>query len=430
MGHFSFKLPDLGEGIVESEITAWHVKPGDTVEEDQHIADVMTDKANVEVSSPVSGTVVSLACVAGEILAVGREMICFEVEGDGNVSAPEKPEPSTSKPAEPDVKPELAAAPAPVKQQAMHQEAAATKPAGRKTPETVLFGTGVLASPSVRQRARDEAIDLAAVPGSGPAGRISHKDLDAFIAAGGALAVRPGKTKRQGHTDVKIIGMRRLIAQKMQQSKRTIPHYSYIEEIDVTGLEELRQHLNATRAEGLPKLTLLPFLVQALVKILPRFPHCNARYDDEAGVLAQFEAVHAGIAVMTDAGLMVPVIKHAESLSIWQVAAEIARVSDAARNGTAKTDELSGSTITITSLGAIGGVATTPIINAPETSIIGVNKIQERPVVKDGTIVIRKMMNLSSSFDHRIVDGFDGAQLVQALKHILETPGAIFVEEA
>lgn len=429
MANYTFKLPDLGEGIVESEIAEWYVQPGDTVEEDQHIADVMTDKAMVEVSSPVAGTVIAVACEAGEVLAVGKELVRFEVQGKSNDSI----ESDNSTPPVASAQQTLtttADIAAPQVATVLETVVPDAKPVSDTRTNIAPFTGTVLASPSVRQRARDEAIDLALVPGSGPAGRIGHKDLDAFIAAGGQLAV-PGNVNlrrpAQGYTDVKIKGLRRVIAQKMQQSKRNIPHYSYIEEVDVTQLEELRLHLNASRGECQPKLTLLPFIVLALVKVLPQFPHCNARFDDENSTLTQYDAVHVGIATMTDAGLMVPVIRHCETRDVWQSAAEIARISQAARDNSAKAEELSGSTITITSLGAIGGIATTPVINAPETAIIGVNKLQERPVVKDGSIVVRKMMNLSSSFDHRIVDGFDGAQLVQVLKRLLENPGAIFV---
>jgi len=413
-GRYSFKLPDLGEGIVESEIVDWHVKVGDQVTEDQHIVDVMTDKATVELSAPVSGTVVSIACDAGDVLAVGAELINFAVaEGAGNTSAK--------------VVQETPAANAPVQTAApvtADPAATATASAPRRS-----AGGPVLASPSVRQRARDEDIDLSVVPGSGPAGRISHKDLDSFIAAGGHQATAGANplAPRTATSEVKVRGLRRVIAQKMVQSKRNIPHYSYVEEIDVTALEDLRKHLNENRKEGQEKLTLLPFIVQALVKALPEFPHCNARYDDQAEVLTQYEGVHVGIATMTTSGLMVPVIRHSETLDIWAVAAELKRLTMAAREGVAQSSELTGSTVTITSLGAIGGIASTPVINAPETSIIGVNKLQERPVVKDGEIVVRKMMNLSSSFDHRIVDGYDGAMLVQALKRLLENPASIFV---
>jgi len=425
MGMYSFKLPDLGEGIVESEVAEWHVRVGDAVEEDQHIADVMTDKAMVEVTAPVTGLVIALACEAGDILAVGKELIRFEIDGEGNAAGTENAEPT---PQDTGTTREEAVSKPQAPKEPIEPPALAAKPAAPIFPSAT-----ILASPSLRRRAMQEKIDLALVPGSGPAGRISHEDFDNFIAAGGELAVRGpqhGKIARAGSTDVKIKGLRRVIAQKMQQSKRNIPHYSYIEEVDVTHLEELRQHLNANRSEGQTKLTLLPFLVQALVKILPQFPHCNARFDDEAGVLTQVDAVHMGIATMTDAGLMVPVIKHCEALSVWQVASNITQLSQAVRDNTVKQDALSGSTITITSLGAIGGIATTPVINAPETSIIGVNKMQERPVIRNGAIVARKMMNISASFDHRIVDGFDGAQLVQAMKGLLENPGAIFVEAA
>ena len=419
---FVFKLPDLGEGIVESEIVEWRVQPGDAIEEDQPIADVMTDKATVEVSSPVTGVVDSVACAAGESLAVGAEMIVFDVaEGLGNAS--------TAAPA---------TVPAP-------QPIAVAKPAANSAARAAVkvevpIAAGrqpfaeriVLTSPSVRLYAREQEIDLALVPGTGRDGRIVRQDVDDYLAAGGVTArgsagSREQRVAKTGTSEVKIKGLRRVIAQRMQATKRDIPHYSYIEEVDVTALEELRQHLNANRDANQPKLTILPFMVQALANVLPQFPACNARFDDTANVVTEYEAVHMGIATMTDAGLMVPVIRHSESLDIWQTATELTRLSQAARDGVAKGDELSGSTITITSLGALGGLATTPVLNAPETSIIGVNKLQQRPVVRNGEIVIRKMMNLSSSFDHRIVDGYDGAQLVQALRAQLENPVSIFV---
>lgn len=421
MGQYSFKLPDLGEGIVESEIVEWYVGPGDQVAEDQHIADVMTDKATVEVTTPVAGVVLSIACDSGEMLAVGSELILFEVAGEtGNVTEENRSESTANKPAEVITTPEVELATAESKPQTSVPMVARSDPQAHR----------ILASPSVRQRARDEHIDLSVVPGSGPAGRISNTDLENFIAAGGMqaapLRAHPHPLKN-AVTEVKIKGLRRVIAQKMAASKRSIPHYSYVEEIDVTALEDLRQHLNSNKKPEQPKLTLLPFIIQAMVKTLPDFPHCNARFDDQAEILTQYEAVHVGIAAMTDNGLMVPVIKHCEAMDIWQTAAELIGLTNAARDGSIQGEALKDSTITITSLGAIGGIVTTPVINAPETSIVGINKLQERPVVRDGEIVIRKMMNLSSSFDHRIVDGYDGALLVQALKRLLENPGSIFV---
>lgn len=426
MSIYRFKLPDLGEGIVESEISAWYVKPGDAVIEDQHVADVMTDKAMVEVTSPVTGIVLKIACDAGEVLAVGSDLISFQVESkDAQSVTHEKPD--FSEPLNVAEKNKLQFAEASLEstfKEPDRFESNKTDSIMRNNERTIL------ASPSVRQRARDESIDLATVPGSGPSARISHKDLDMYITAVGNLATNHfhnRKAQRFGKTDLPVTGVRRVIAQKMQSTKQNIPHYSYIEEIDLTQLEELRQYLNENRDDDQPKVTLLPFIIQALVKILPNFPDCNARYDDQKNVLTRYDAVHAGIATMTDSGLMVPVIKHCESLDIWDTATEIMRLSQAARSHNSKPTELSGSTITITSLGAIGGVATTPIINAPETSIIGINKLQDRAVVRDGVIVVRKMMNLSSSFDHRIVDGYVGAQLIQSLKSLLENPGAIFV---
>jgi len=405
MGAYSFKLPDLGEGIVESEVTAWHVNVGDLVAEDDPLADVQTDKAVVEVTAPVAGRIAALGCEAGEVLAVGAELVGFELDGDTAEDC------GSAAPAEADKAPAQAEA----------------QPVGvTPMPASDPVFQQVLASPSLRKRARQEGVNLADVPGSGPKGRISHRDLESFLAAGGELAVR-GSQLSTSTREVKLSGMRRVIARKMQQAKRNIPHYSYVEEVDVTELEALRVHLNDNRESHQPKLTLLPFLSLALVKVLPRFPHCNARFNDEVEVLTEYDAVHIGVATMTEAGLMVPVVKHCERMDVWQLAQEVARVSGLAREGRAAPEELSGSTITITSLRAIGGIATTPVINAPETAIIGVNKMQERPAIRDGQVVARTMVNLSASFDHRIVDGYDGAQLVQALKSKMENPGAIFV---
>lgn len=419
MGHFSFKLPDLGEGIVESEIVDWHVSVGDVVAEDDLLVDVMTDKATVELSSPVAGKVVRVGCEAGEMFAVGGELVLIETEGEGNATPEVSPEPDAAVAATSALKkPEPAPVEPPPK--TVHNNTISHVP-GRHE---------VLASPSVRRRALEEEIDLAVVPGTGPAGRITNTDLENFIAAGGMQAALPVNNQamaRTATTEVPIRGLRRVIAQKMVAAKRSIPHYSYVEEIDVTALEELRQHLNENRKPDQPKLTLLPFIMQALSKMLPEFPACNARYDEEREVLTQYEPVHIGIATMTDKGLMVPVVRHTEALDIWQSATELSRLSAAARDGSARSDELSGSTVTITSLGAIGGIVTTPVINAPETAIVGVNKLQEKPVVHNGEIVVRKMMNLSSSFDHRIVDGYDAALMVQALKRLLENPASIFV---
>lgn len=421
MGHYSFKLPDLGEGIVESEIVDWHVSVGDRVDEDDLLVDVMTDKATVELSAPVAGTIVRLGCEAGAMFAVGSELVLIETAGEGEAASGQSPsaaEAATpqSAPSPPKPAPAVVAEPAP----SVHKTTISHVP-GRHE---------ILAAPSVRRRAHAEDIDLAVVPGTGPAGRISNTDLENFIAAGGmqaALPVSNQRLARSATTEIPLRGLRRVIAQKMVAAKRNIPHYSYVEEVDVTALEELRQHLNENRKPGQPKLTLLPFIMQALAKTLPEFPFCNARFDDEREVLTQHDAVHIGIATMTEKGLMVPVVKNSEALDIWQSASELSRLSAAAREGSARVDELSGSTVTITSLGAIGGIVTTPVINAPETTIVGINKLQDKPVVYHGEIVVRKMMNLSSSFDHRVVDGYDAALMVQALKRLLENPASIFV---
>ncbi len=423
-GNYVFKLPDVGEGTAEAELVGWHVMVGDAVEEDQIIADIMTDKAMVEITSPVAGIVVVLHGEAGQQVPVGGPLVSFNVEGKGNVSAASASIPAAAPKAD-------APAPAPVVKSAPVATAQSAKPVPALTGRAP--GERPSASPAVRNRARDLGVDLTFVPGSGPAGRITHEDLDGFIARGGSVpASAPaagGSTyaKAEGATEVRIIGLRRKIAEKMAESVRRIPHITYVEEIDVTALEELRAHLNATRAKDQPKLNLLPFIARAIVVALRDQPQINATYDDEAGVLTQHAAVHLGIAAQTPNGLMVPVVRHAEALDPYATALEIARVSGAAKDGSAKREELSGSTITITSLGTLGGVVHTPIINHPEVAIIGPNKIAERVVVKDGQMVVRKMMNLSSSFDHRIVDGHDAAVFVQRIKGLLENPATLWM---
>ena len=428
MGQYFFKLPDVGEGTAEAEIAAWHVKVGDMVTEDQHLVDIMTDKAVVEIPSPVSGRITALNGEAGEMRPVGSVLIEIEVEGAGNAKpGAAKPIPAPEPVAAPvavqtpEPKPEpkpVAAAPSPVMRESL-KPAFATRAAGDKP----------LASPAVRKRAWDLGIDLQFVPGTGPAGRIGHDDLDGFIASGGKASTAPSRdVKREGIEEVKVIGLRRKIAEKMQEAKRRIPHFSYIEEVDVTALEELRLHLNATKKPERPKLTILPFLIKAMTKALPEFPQINARYDDDAGVVHRHAGVQMGIATQTPTGLVVPVIAHAEALDVWGAAGEIARLAAAARDGKATREELSGSTITITSLGAMGGLASTPVINRPEVAIVGVNKMIERPVVRDGQIVIRKIMNLSASFDHRVVDGWDAAAFIQRIRGLLEQPATLFMD--
>ncbi len=433
MGRYVFKLPDVGEGTAEAEIVVWHVKAGDTVEEDQNLVDVMTDKATVEMTSPVSGKVISVHGEPGEMTPVGSVLVELEVEGAGNVK-------EGAAPAKPAVKKEEPKKAEPKKEPKPEEKKEETKPAPAKSAPraetkpafaTRQAGDRPLASPAVRQRARDLGIELQFVPGSGPAGRISHADLDAYVESGGAGG-HAGRSalyaKRDGGEDIKVIGLRRKIAEKMQDAKRRIPHFAYVEEIDMTELEDLRKHLNATKRADQPKLTVLPFFMRALVKVLPDYPQINARFDDDAGVVHRSAAVHIGIATQTANGLIVPVVKNAESLDVWQSAEEVARVSAAARDNKAKSDELSGSTITITSLGPLGGVVTTPVINHPEVGIIGPNAIVERPVVRGGQIVVRKMMNLSSSFDHRVVDGYDAAEFIQRIKALLEHPATLFMD--
>ena len=432
MGTFAFKMPDIGEGVVEGEVVEWMVAVGDTVKEDDPILSVMTDKATVEIPSPVDGTVTKVVGEAGDILPVGVVCIEFEVDGAGNASASddapaakEAPAPA-AKESKPEPTPEAAPAPTPAPK-------AATTPAPAAAPVARAPGTKALASPAVRQRAREANISLDHVAGSGPAGRISHADLDAHIAGGAAGASRAApmggraRTELNGTEAMKVIGLRRKIADSMIASYSSIPHFSYFEEVDVTALEELRQHLNATRPEGAPKLTYLPFIMQALVKALAQRPECNALYDDEANVVTRHEAINLGIATQTDRGLFVPVVKHVEAMDIWQSATEMGRVTGATREGKASVEDLTGSTFTITSLGRLGGLGATPIINKPEVGILGVHNAKDRAVVRDGAVVIRRMMNLSSSWDHRVVDGHDGASLVQLVKTYLENPATIFM---
>ncbi len=423
--NYVFKLPDVGEGTAEAELVGWHVKVGDTVEEDQILADIMTDKATVEITSPINGVVVALHGETGQQVPVGGPLVSFKVEGKGNVAAA----PAAAAPVAKAEK----AAPAPVAKAAppAPKASASAKPVPAMTGRQP--GERPLASPAVRNRARDLGVDLVFVPGSGPAGRIEHADLDAYVARGGSLPAATGASasstyaRAEGTTETKIIGLRRKIAEKMAESVRRIPHITYVEEIDMTAVEELRAHLNATKAKDQPKLNVLPFIARAIVVALRDQPQINATYDDEAGVLTQHAPVHLGIAAQTPNGLMVPVVRHAEALDPYATALEIARVSGAAKDGSAKREELSGSTITITSLGTLGGVVHTPIINHPEVAIVGPNKIAERVVVKDGQMVVRKMMNLSSSFDHRIVDGHDAAVFVARIKGLLENPATLWM---
>ncbi len=424
MGEFAFKLPDIGEGVVEGEVVEWMVSVGDSVKEDDPILSVMTDKATVEIPSPTDGVVKSLVGEPGTILAVGHVCIVFETDGDGAPAAEEStPEPEEEPEPEPEVE---APAPEPSPEP---EPAPAPKPAPTPTPVvTAAPGARPLASPAVRQRARESGIDLTSVQGSGPAGRITHSDLDSWKDAGSPVAAAgPSRAALTGTTEVPVIGLRRKISESMTESYTTIPHFSYFEEVDITHLDELRVHLNSTRVEGQPKLTYLPFIMQALVKALGENPVCNALFDDEKGVVTRHDAIHLGIATQTDRGLYVPVVKHVEAQDIWQSASEMQRVSQAARDGTAGLNELTGSTFTITSLGRMGGLGATPIINKPEVGILGVHNAVDTPVVRDGQIVVRKMLRLSSSWDHRVVDGWDGAMLVQRLKTLLENPATIFM---
>lgn len=441
MGRYVFTLPDIGEGIAEAEIVAWHVKVGDTVEEDGRLADMMTDKATVEMESPVSGTIIEVAGAAGDVVAIGAALVVIEVEGAGNEDGQGAPAPraavveerievenpdagdadrvmagaATSAPRAEEVV-EPVAPPASKSTPVQADPVAASAPAAK-----------VLASPAVRKRAKDLGIDLAEVRAAED-GRLRHADLDAFLSYNAAGGFQPAAGKGKDE-QVRVIGLRRRIAENMAASKRNIPHFAYVEEFDVTALEETRAQLNAGRGDR-PKLTMLPLLITAICKLIPKYPMLNAHYDDEAGVVTRYGAVHLGIAAQTPGGLMVPVIRDAQSRNLWQLAAEITRLAQAARDGSAKSSELSGSTITVTSLGPMGGVATTPVINRPEVAIIGPNRIVERPMfVKDASgverIEKRKIMNISMSCDHRVVDGWDAASFAQDLKKLIEAPALI-----
>src|SRR5450830_835860 len=426
MGTHVIKMPDIGEGIAEVELSVWHVKVGDMVVEDQVLADVMTDKAMVDIPSPVHGKVISLGGVPGEVMAVGSVLISIEVEGAGNLREGAEATAPKAAPAAVVEKP-VAEAEAPSKPVA--KPASTIAPAPRPAPVARAADERPLASPAVRKRAWDAGIELRFVQGSGPAGRILHDDLDAYLAQSEQPAPAVASyAKRTDEQQIPVIGLRRKIAQRMQDAKRRAAHFSYVEEVDVTALEELRVHLNHKYGDSRGKLTLLPFLVRAMVVALRDFPQINVRYDDEAQVITRHGAVHVGVAAQTDGGLMVPVVRHAESLNLWGTSDEINRLAQAARSGKASRDEMSGSTITLTSLGALGGIVSTPVLNLPEVAIVGVNRIVERPVVIKGQIVIRKMMNLSSSFDHRVVDGMDAAQFIQAIRGLLEQPASLFVE--
>ena len=433
MSEHVFKLPDLGEGMVEAEIVEWHVEPGAEVREGDIVVDVMTDKANVEVPAPVTGTVLRTTGEPGDVVAVGAELMAFTVGADADVSKAAEPPAQATPPATAEAEP----APPP---RAEVLEAEETQPVQRPPAATAAAapapespppakrtpGAGrVRTSPAVRRRAKEAGVDLSSLTGSGPRGRILMRDLDARLSGTPAptAPVDPGAGEV---TEIKVIGIRRLIANRLQAAKQQIPHFAYVEQVDITALESLRRRLNTSR-EG-EDLTYLPFIGLALIRALSDFPQCNAHFDPERGVLTQFERVHLGVATQTPEGLKVPVVHNAGHRSLWQLAGAIRRVTAAARDGTATRETLTGSTITITSLGRLGGIASTPIINAPETAIIGINKAVETPVVVDGQITVRLMMNLSSSFDHRFVDGHDAASLIQAVRAYLEEPATIFID--
>jgi 2-oxoisovalerate dehydrogenase E2 component (dihydrolipoyl transacylase) len=438
MAEHVIRLPDVGEGIAEAELVEWHVKVGDLVRADTTLAAVMTDKATVEIPSPVDGEIIWLGAEIGDKVPVGSDLVRLQIPGErGAASAPHpqqrsavakaaKPVPAAG-PRAADTEdggttPITSPAPAP-----RPTQAAEPRPAPRATARA--GAVRPVASPAVRLRAREAGIDLCRVPGTGPAGRITHEDLDAFAARDPRVMRSQALQPKSAVEDVKVIGLRRRIAEQMAVAHARIPHITYVEEVNVTAVEELRETLNRRKRKEQPRLTLLPFLMRAMVSAVAKQPRLNALFDDEAGVIHQHAGVHIGVAAQTPAGLLVPVVRHVESRDLWDCAAEVARLAEAARTGTAMREELSGSTITITSLGAMGGVVSTPIINHPEVAIVGVNKIMMRPVWDGSGFIPRRMMNLSSSFDHRVIDGWDAATFVQYIKELLETPTLIFVND-
>ena len=436
MGEYVVKLPDVGEGVAEAELVEWHVEAGKIVREDDVLAVVMTDKASVEIPSPVEGKVLWLGAAIGDTVAVGAPLVRLEVTGEGNVTAVEDAPPPQATTTPPAVKDEAPRSDTPAEPALTEPVPAPVPTASPRQGPTAAGAPGPVrregekptAAPSVRRRAKDAGVDLRQVRGTGPAGRITHEDLDIWIAGGGTAAPGVGRVADVSVKEIKVVGLRRRIAERMALSKRRIAHITYVDEVDMTELEKLRTTLNAEGRADRPRLTVLPFLIQAMVNAIRRQPEMNAHFDDEAGVVRQYGGIHVGVATQTANGLVVPVIRHVEARDIWDSALEITRVADLARSGTAGRDELSGSTITVTSLGALGGLVSTPVINHPEVAIIGVNKMQVRPVWDGEGFVPRKMMNLSSSFDHRVIDGWDAAVFVQAIKRQLETPATIFLE--
>jgi len=455
MVNFEFRLPDVGEGTTEAEIGEWHVAAGSRIEEDQPLVDVMTDKASVEMTSPVAGLVLAIHGSPGDRMAVGA--VLAEIRLDAPAAAqppaasPAAAQPPAASPAAaqppaaspPAAQPPVAAAPrvpaetpgaaaAPAVVPPAADPPSATprsaEPGGAQGGQGGAASPAALASPATRHRAKQLKIALETIPGSGPDGRVTDADLDGFVAALAQRAPAGAQLlRRDAVHETKIIGLRRAIARSMTESKRRIPHFTYVEEFDLTDLEALRRELNEQRSADQPKLTLLPFFMRAVARLVPEFPRVNSRYDDETEVLSSYEAVDIGIATQTDAGLIVPVVRHVEALDLWGCARELLRVTAAARNGSASREDLMGSTITLTSLGALGGIAATPIINHPEVAIIGPNKLVDRPVVRNGAITVRTMMNLSASFDHRIVDGYDAARFVQRLKRLIDMPALLFI---
>lgn len=441
---YVFELPEIGEGVVEGEIVRWLVNPGDVVATDQPLCEIMTDKATVEISSPTSGRVVRLHGKPGDVIKVHTPLVEFDLGGDVAVSpraeapkveapraeTPKVEAPRAAPPPSPPPAARAAPPPAPTKPAPTKPAPGEVHPAvAAKTPPPP--GTRALASPAVRHAAREAGVDVNAVAGSGKGGRVTRADIEAAVAHPEAVKAPPALSApapREGDERVRIIGLRRKIAEKMVQAYRTAPHFTYVDEVDCTRLVALREELNLrAQARGV-KLSYLPFILKALGVVLREFPTLNAVMDEEEFTLVIRRDINIGIATDTPAGLYVPVIRNVDQKSILELAAEVADVSARTRDNKTRLDELSGGTFTVTSVGNIGGRFATPILNHPEVAILGVNQIHDRPMAIDGQVVIRKMMYLSPSFDHRVIDGAVAARFVGALKAVLENPASLLLD--
>jgi pyruvate/2-oxoglutarate dehydrogenase complex dihydrolipoamide acyltransferase (E2) component len=427
---FVFELPEIGEGVVEGEIVKWLVQVGESVKVDQPLCEIMTDKATVEISSPRAGVVKALHGNEGDVVKVHAPLVEIDESGAGDGKPEAKPAEAKPTKPEPKAAPPKAAAPPKPAPKAPPPPAPANGSNGHAEPMAAAAGGKTLATPAVRSHARSAGVAIETVAGSGKGGRVTHADIDAVVAQPTALKAPPALPIPSGAGDerIRIIGLRRKIAEKMVESYRTVPHFTYVDEIDATGLHDARANTKAIAERYGIKLTYIPFIMKALSVVFREFRTVNAVMDEKAFELVVRGEHNIGIATDTSAGLYVPVVKNVEQKSILELASEVEDLTQRTRDGKVALDELQGGTFTITSVGNIGGRFATPIINHPEVAILGVNQIHERPVVKDGQIVARRMMYLSPSFDHRVIDGAVAARFVSALKTVLEHPEALLLE--